>query len=101
MKRRAVIVSIKAKHRNLEIVRFLKVAKSFLYKVRKRLNENNGDELATMRRRKQHCRRSADSIRTPEFVRRPPWIDSVANGGRPYAFQQDSAPSHKAPKAQD
>ncbi|KAM3178570.1 hypothetical protein ACTXT7_002273 [Hymenolepis weldensis] len=32
---------------------------------------------------------------------KPPCIDSVANGGRPYIFQQDSAPSHKALKTQD
>ena len=68
MKRHAVIVSIKAKHSNLEIARFLKVARSFVCKVRKELNENNGDELATSKR-KQHCQRS-DSLRTPEFVRR-------------------------------
>ncbi|KAM3176745.1 hypothetical protein ACTXT7_005906 [Hymenolepis weldensis] len=30
----------------------------------------------------------------------PPWIDSVANG-KPYVFQQDSAPSHKALRTQD
>ncbi|KAM3173133.1 hypothetical protein ACTXT7_013087 [Hymenolepis weldensis] len=31
-----------------------------------------------------------------------PWIDSVASGGKPpYAFQQDSPPSHKALKTQD
>ncbi|KAM3179802.1 hypothetical protein ACTXT7_017565 [Hymenolepis weldensis] len=28
-------------------------------------------------------------------VVKPPWIDSVANEGRPYVFQQDSAPSIK------
>ncbi|KAM3174715.1 hypothetical protein ACTXT7_009973, partial [Hymenolepis weldensis] len=33
------------------------------------------------------------------IVIQPPWIDSVVNG-RPHIFQQDSAPSHKAPKAQ-
>ncbi|KAM3179540.1 hypothetical protein ACTXT7_000429 [Hymenolepis weldensis] len=32
------------------------------------------------------------------IVVKPPWIDSVANGGGPYIFQQDSAPSHKALK---
>ncbi|KAM3170934.1 hypothetical protein ACTXT7_017615 [Hymenolepis weldensis] len=71
MKRQAVIVTIKAKHRNLEIARFLKVARSFVCKVRKKLlNENNEDELAATRMRKEHCQRSADSLRTPEFVRR-------------------------------
>ncbi|VUZ41425.1 unnamed protein product [Hymenolepis diminuta] len=68
----------------------------------------------------ENCQRSAYSPRTPEFVRRghggirvdadtdtcvktlltivvkPHWIDSVANGGRSYVFQRDSAPSQKA-----
>ncbi|KAM3173076.1 hypothetical protein ACTXT7_013209 [Hymenolepis weldensis] len=36
------------------------------------------------------------------IVVKPPWIDSVANGGRPpYVFQQASAPSHKALKRQN
>ncbi|KAM3177024.1 hypothetical protein ACTXT7_005328 [Hymenolepis weldensis] len=30
----------------------------------------------------------------PTIVVKPPWIDSVANGGRPHIFQQYSAPSH-------
>ncbi|KAM3175847.1 hypothetical protein ACTXT7_007722 [Hymenolepis weldensis] len=34
-------------------------------------------------------------------VVKPPQIDSVANGGRPHIFQQDSAPSHEALKARD
>lgn len=68
MKRLAVIVSIKAKLSYSEIARFLKVARSFVCKVRKELNKNNSDELATSKR-KHHCQRS-DSLRTPEFVRR-------------------------------
>ncbi|KAM3182337.1 hypothetical protein ACTXT7_012585 [Hymenolepis weldensis] len=28
------------------------------------------------------------------IVVKPPWVDSVVNGGRPYVFQQDSPPSH-------
>ncbi|KAM3185067.1 hypothetical protein ACTXT7_007104 [Hymenolepis weldensis] len=77
MQRHAVIVSIKAKHRNLEIEieKFQRVAISFVCKVRKELlNEKNGDELALMRKRKQeHCQRPAlslsltHSLRTPEF----------------------------------
>ncbi|VUZ43033.1 unnamed protein product [Hymenolepis diminuta] len=128
MKGHALIVSKKAKHWNLEIAGPLKVTTSFDRKVRKELlNENKGDELtATRKRRQEHCQRSADSLRRPEFaihaheglrvsgdvdvyleilqtvVIRPPWIDKVANGGRPpYAFQQDSAPFHKALKTQD
>ena len=68
MKRHAEIVSIKAEHSDLEIARFLKVARSFVYKVRKELEEKNGDELVASKSKK-HCQRS-DSIRTPEFVKR-------------------------------
>ncbi|KAM3180955.1 hypothetical protein ACTXT7_015296 [Hymenolepis weldensis] len=36
------------------------------------------------------------------IIVKPPWIDSVANGGRPpYVLQQDSPPFHKALKSQD
>ncbi|KAM3171269.1 hypothetical protein ACTXT7_016955 [Hymenolepis weldensis] len=72
MNRYAVLVSIKSKRRKLKIVRFLKVATSFIYKARKEpVNENDGDELGATRKRKQeHCQRSADSLTTPEFVRR-------------------------------
>ncbi|KAM3170938.1 hypothetical protein ACTXT7_017609 [Hymenolepis weldensis] len=35
------------------------------------------------------------------IVVKPPWIDSVANGGRPYIFQHASALSHKALNTQD
>ncbi|KAM3176011.1 hypothetical protein ACTXT7_007341 [Hymenolepis weldensis] len=35
------------------------------------------------------------------IVVKPLWIDSVANGARPYVFLQDSAPSHNALKIQD
>ncbi|KAM3172751.1 hypothetical protein ACTXT7_013913 [Hymenolepis weldensis] len=40
-------------------------------------------------------------VRTILTIVKPPWIGSVANGGRLYAFQQDKAPSHKALKIQD
>ncbi|VUZ50207.1 unnamed protein product [Hymenolepis diminuta] len=125
MKRHVVIMSPKAKHNNLEITRFLIVAKFFVRKVRKELlSENSGVELASTRKRKQHGQRSADSLTTPEFVSlranaeadadadayvgtlrtivfEPPWIESIVSGGQPYVFQQDSAPSHKALKTQD
>ncbi|VUZ40953.1 unnamed protein product [Hymenolepis diminuta] len=75
MKRHAVIVSIKAKLRNLEVAGLPEVATSFVCKVRKGLlNENNGGELATTRKRKVHCQRSADSLRAPEFVRRVHYV---------------------------
>ncbi|KAM3178317.1 hypothetical protein ACTXT7_002816 [Hymenolepis weldensis] len=52
MKRHAVAVSIKAKHSNSEIARFLKVATSFVRKVRRELlNENSGEELAATNKR--------------------------------------------------
>ncbi|KAM3181991.1 hypothetical protein ACTXT7_013284 [Hymenolepis weldensis] len=64
-------MSTEAKHSNLDIARFLQIATSFPSKVRKELlTENNADELAAMSKRKEHCQRSADSLRTPEFVRR-------------------------------
>ncbi|VUZ43255.1 unnamed protein product [Hymenolepis diminuta] len=51
MKRHAIIVPLKAKRRNLDIARFLKVATSYLCKARKELlNENNGDEVAIKRK---------------------------------------------------
>ncbi|KAM3186664.1 hypothetical protein ACTXT7_003870 [Hymenolepis weldensis] len=31
-------------------------------------------------------------VETLQTIVKPPWIDRVANGGRPYVFQQDSAP---------
>ncbi|KAM3179534.1 hypothetical protein ACTXT7_000423 [Hymenolepis weldensis] len=70
MKRHAVIVSIRVKHRNIEIERFLKVAASFVGKVEKELlSKYNGYELAATRNRKQHYQCPADSFTTPEFVR--------------------------------
>ncbi|KAM3171974.1 hypothetical protein ACTXT7_015499 [Hymenolepis weldensis] len=123
MKRRAVIVSLKAGRSNSDISRILKVATSFLSEVRKELlNKNNANELAATSKRKQYCQRSADSLSTPEFVRRvrgminqnpdeciciyiivkPSWRNTEPNGGRPlYVFQQDLAPSHKALEIQD
>ncbi|KAM3181725.1 hypothetical protein ACTXT7_013805 [Hymenolepis weldensis] len=35
------------------------------------------------------------------IVVKPSWVESIANGGRPYVFQQDSAPSHRALKTRD
>ena len=68
MNRHTVKVSIKAEDNDLKIGRFLKVTRSFVCKGRKELKENNGDELATSKR-KQHCQHS-DSLRTPAFVKR-------------------------------
>ncbi|KAM3183934.1 hypothetical protein ACTXT7_009364 [Hymenolepis weldensis] len=57
----------------LRRLRFLSlaVATSFPCKVGKDLlNENNGGELVSTRKRKEHCQPPVDSLGTPEFVRR-------------------------------
>ena len=41
MKRHAVIVALKADYGDLEIARFLRVARSFVYKIRKELETDN------------------------------------------------------------
>ncbi|KAM3175869.1 hypothetical protein ACTXT7_007657 [Hymenolepis weldensis] len=112
MKRYTVIVSVKKKHMNLEIARFLKVATSFVCEVREELpSENNGEGWPPRGREK--CNVNALGLRVnadadtdadayvetlQTIVVKLPWIDSVTNGGRPYVFQQESAASHKAPK---
>ncbi|KAM3183922.1 hypothetical protein ACTXT7_009377 [Hymenolepis weldensis] len=115
MKRHAVIVPIKANHRNLEIARFLKVATSFICKVRKELNENNearvtmgprGGEKRFVNALLTHntcseCKCRDANVETLQTIVKPPWIDDVANGGRLYVCQQDSASSHKARKTHD
>ncbi|KAM3171634.1 hypothetical protein ACTXT7_016230, partial [Hymenolepis weldensis] len=67
-KRHAVIVSIKVKHGSLEIARFLKVARSCICKVEMELlNERDGDELGTTRKRTGHYQRS-DSLTHSEHL---------------------------------
>lgn len=66
MKRHAVIVAIHAEHSDVEIARFLKVARSFVNKVRKELEASGGDVLSVAKRKK-HSQRS-DIIRTQQFV---------------------------------
>ncbi|VUZ49860.1 unnamed protein product, partial [Hymenolepis diminuta] len=57
--RHAAILSVKAKHNDLDIGRFPQVATSFPCKVRKELlNKNNGDGSVATRKRKHHCQRS-------------------------------------------
>ncbi|VUZ52055.1 unnamed protein product [Hymenolepis diminuta] len=76
IKGHAAMVSVKAKQRNLEMARFLLIARSFLCISRKELvNEKGGDELTTTERRKGERALSTlcsltHSLRTPEFVRR-------------------------------
>ncbi|KAM3180055.1 hypothetical protein ACTXT7_017051 [Hymenolepis weldensis] len=61
----------KSKTRDFRNCKISKVARSSVCEVRKELlNENNGDELAATRKRKQHYERSADSLRTSEFIKR-------------------------------
>ncbi|VUZ44702.1 unnamed protein product, partial [Hymenolepis diminuta] len=49
LNRHALRVSVKVKHNNLEIARFLKVARSFVGKVREEsLSENSGYKLGTL-----------------------------------------------------
>lgn len=66
MKKHAVIVAIYANHSDLEISQFLKVARSFVHKVRREL-EAPDDDVENVAKRKKHERRS-DSVRTPQFV---------------------------------
>ena len=66
MKRHAVIVAIMAQHTDLQIAQFLKVARSFVYKVRKELEVSDGKISAVAKRKKSQER--SDSIRTPEFI---------------------------------
>ncbi|VDL19247.1 unnamed protein product [Hymenolepis diminuta] len=72
IKGHAVMVSVKAKQRSLEMARFLLIARSFLCISRKELmNEKGGDELITTERRKSTVNAMlTHSLRTPEFVRR-------------------------------
>ncbi|KAM3178891.1 hypothetical protein ACTXT7_001638 [Hymenolepis weldensis] len=106
MRRHAVIVSRKAKHSNLAITRFLKVATSFVCKVKKELlNENNG--VTSTRTSKSveemingYVRADPTEVPTTMHAREVSRYNSVANEKNPI-FQQDSAPSHKALKTQD
>jgi inhibitor of nuclear factor kappa-B kinase subunit alpha len=66
MKRHAVIVAIHAEHADTEIAVFLKLARSFVHKVRAELEDSQGD-VASVAKRKLHATRS-DNMRTPEFV---------------------------------
>lgn len=66
MKRHAVIVALHAQHSDVEIARFLKVARSFVHKVRKELEASAG-QVSPVAKRKKHSQRS-DRVRTPQFV---------------------------------
>lgn len=66
MKRHAVLVALKAGHSDLEIARFLKVARSFVHKVRQELQSNNGT-VSKIAKRKENSKR-CDMMRTDDFV---------------------------------
>ncbi|KYQ51498.1 hypothetical protein ALC60_09371 [Trachymyrmex zeteki] len=66
MKRHAVIIAIHANHSDLEISQFLKVARSFVHKVRREL-EASDDNVKSIAKRKKYEARS-DRVRTSQFV---------------------------------
>ena len=87
MKRHAVIVAIHAKHSDVEIARFLEVARSFVHKVRKELEASSGD-MSPVAKRKKASQRS-DSIRTPQFVQRVQNIIDANPGTSMRAISRD------------
>ena len=66
MKRHAVIVAIMAEHNGLQIAQFLNVTQSFVFKVHKELDGNDG-QIFLVTKCKKHQQRS-DSIRTHKFI---------------------------------
>ena len=64
--RHAVIITIHAKHRHLDISQFFNVAPSFFHKVRRELEASDGNVESVARRRKHKPR--SDTVRTPQFV---------------------------------
>ena len=66
MKRHDVIVCLAAGHTDSEIAAFLKVVRSFVFKVKSELKAA-GDDVAAVAERKRHYQGS-DCISTPEFV---------------------------------
>ena len=67
MKRHTVLVALKAERSDLEIARFLKVARSFVHKVRQDLQSDNGTVSKTAKRKENSTR--FDKIRTDDFVK--------------------------------
>ena len=66
MKRQVVIVALKASHGDLEITRFHRVARSFVYKIRQELEKENVNVMSVSKRKKHST--CSDSMRTPEFI---------------------------------
>ena len=52
MKRQVVIVSLKVDHGDLEIARFLRVARSFVYKIRKEWEKEKENVISVSKRKK-------------------------------------------------
>ena len=66
MKRHVIIVAIHANYSDLEISQFLKVARSFVYKVRQELEASDGNVESVAKRKKHEAR--SDRVRTLHFV---------------------------------
>ena len=60
------VVAIMAEHSNLQIVQFLKVTRSFVFKVHKELEDNDGQISPVTKRKKHH--QCSDSIKTRKFI---------------------------------
>ena len=66
MKRRAVVVAFHAGNEAPEIANFLKVNKSFVYEVKRSLDESGGD-VPSVAKRKKHFRRP-DAVRDDDLI---------------------------------
>ena len=64
MKRHAVIVAFKADHGDLEFARFLRVARSFVHKIRKGLEKENDCVMSVSKRKKKKL----STMKTLEFI---------------------------------
>ena len=64
MKRYAVVVALKYDH--LEIANFLRIARSFVHKIRKELEKENYNVMSVSKRKKHSTR--SDSMITPKFI---------------------------------
>lgn len=87
MKRRAALVALAAKHRNLDIAIFLNVSSPSVFKVREQLSDSDR-EVASVAKRKRHLQRS-DVVRTAEFVQLVQDIvnDDASKSTKPVAKQ--------------
>ncbi|KAM3173692.1 hypothetical protein ACTXT7_012046 [Hymenolepis weldensis] len=69
-----------------------------------RRNDSSEGYIMTPEFLQQGPRVNADAdayVETLQTIVKPLWIDSVANGGRPYVFQQDLTLSHEPSKTQN